>query len=128
MNRKGDERRTFGERRRDDRRSDANVVPDARGVPSNFSSGGTLGESGGHSMTGYGYNNASSSDADIRARVYEAIGQHSGVTGARIDVDVTDRTVTLRGRVPHDTVRRAAWDAAWSVAGVRRVDNKVIIE
>lgn len=65
---------------------------------------------------------------DIRHSITDAMHRRADVEAAQIHVDVDESgRVTLRGKVADWRARNAVEDAAWLVAGVRHVDNRVTV-
>ncbi|HET9985408.1 MAG TPA: BON domain-containing protein [Longimicrobiales bacterium] len=67
------------------------------------------------------------SDDDIRESVRENLFQDSFVEPERIEVDVREGVVTLRGDVSDFMEARYAWDDAWESPGVRGVINNLTV-
>lgn len=67
------------------------------------------------------------SDDDVIESVRENLFQDSFVHADRIDVDVDDGIVTLRGDVDDFLQARYAWDDAWESPGVRGVINNLTV-
>lgn len=69
-----------------------------------------------------------SQKSDIRNSIKEAMRRLADVHSSQVHVDVdAEGHVKLRGRVVGWQARNAVEDAAWMVAGVRDVDNRVRI-
>ncbi|MBX6363727.1 MAG: BON domain-containing protein [Gemmatimonadetes bacterium] len=66
-------------------------------------------------------------DDEIREAVRENLYQDSFVEPERIEVDVEDGVVTLRGDVSDFMEARYAWDDAWESPGVRGVINHLTV-
>ena len=68
------------------------------------------------------------STADIKRKIEGALARHAHVEAEGIRVRVTDgNTVVMEGHVDSWDERDAAEDAAWSVAGVQFVDDRLTI-
>jgi osmotically-inducible protein OsmY len=65
--------------------------------------------------------------SDIRSSIAAAFERHADVEAQHITVDVAGGKVTLGGKVDNWTERAAAERAAWSVAGVTAVDDRIEI-
>ena len=65
--------------------------------------------------------------SDIRSSLAAAFERQADVEAKRITVDVAGGKVTLGGKVDSWTERAAAERAAWSVAGVTAVDDRIEI-
>lgn len=63
--------------------------------------------------------------SDIRSRIQEALKRHAEREARDIDVEVSDSTVTLHGRVGSWAERAAVQGAAWAAPGISRVVNDV---
>lgn len=63
--------------------------------------------------------------ADVRAKILAALERHTNAEPNCIDVDVSAGRVMLSGKVRAWTERDVVERAAWSVAGVTRVDNRI---
>ena len=65
---------------------------------------------------------------DVKRRIQEALTRRAQVEANTIRVDVLDgNKVKLEGKVNSWEEREAAADAAWSVAGVQSVDDRLMI-
>lgn len=65
---------------------------------------------------------------DIKQRIEEALRRHAEVEAQGIRVHVADGgSITLEGQVDNWEERRAVERAAWSVAGVRTVEDRITI-
>lgn len=65
---------------------------------------------------------------DIKGRIEEALKRHAEVEAHSITVSVNDGgAITLEGEVDNWDERQAVERAAWSVAGVRTVDDRITI-
>ena len=65
---------------------------------------------------------------DIKQRIEEALKRHAEVEAHGISVSVGDGgAITLEGQVDNWDERQAVERAAWSVAGVRTVDDRITI-
>jgi osmotically-inducible protein OsmY len=68
------------------------------------------------------------STVDIKRKIEGALARHAHVEAEGIRVRVTDgNTVVMEGQVDSWDERDAAEDAAWSVAGVQFVDDRLTI-
>ena len=72
--------------------------------------------------------NSRASAQGIRADIVSALDRHTGSLGQLIAVVVRDGDVTLSGTVPNWWAREIARESAWSVAGVRRVLDNLIVD
>jgi hypothetical protein len=66
-------------------------------------------------------------DGDIRQFVREGLYGDSWLDAERIQVEVQDGVVTLRGEVADYMEARYAWDDAWESPGVRGVMNHLTV-
>lgn len=64
---------------------------------------------------------------EVRAKLAAAFERNADLEAGRITVDVADGKVVLGGKVNSWTEREAAERAAWSVAGVTTVDDRIAI-
>lgn len=64
---------------------------------------------------------------DIKERIEDALKRHAEVEARAIRVIVHDGKVSLEGTVDNWDERQAVENAAWSVAGVKSVDDRLII-
>lgn len=67
------------------------------------------------------------SDGEIERAVRQSLHQDGYIDAERIEVEVDDRVVTLRGEVDDYLEARYAWDDAWETPGVRGVLNHVTV-
>ncbi|MBX4927892.1 BON domain-containing protein [Rhizobium binae] len=67
------------------------------------------------------------SASDIRQRIENALRRNAEIEASGIKANVTGGDVTLQGDVHSWNERRAAEQAAWSVPGVTRVDNRIAV-
>lgn len=67
------------------------------------------------------------SSSDVKTRIEAALKRNAEVEAKRINVAVDDGTVTLDGHVQAWAERTAAENAAWSVAGVKRVEDRISV-
>lgn len=66
--------------------------------------------------------------SDVKQRILDALKRHAEVEAGRIQVSVRDSgKVSLEGDVDNWDERRAVERAAWSVAGVRAVEDHLRI-
>jgi osmotically-inducible protein OsmY len=66
-------------------------------------------------------------EADVQAKIEEALKRSAEVDARRINVHATDGRVTLSGNVRSAAERREAALAAWAAPGVREVENHVVV-
>ena len=66
-------------------------------------------------------------DEEIRQEVRQRLYQDSWVDADRIEVEVNDGVVTLKGEVEDFMEARYAWDDAWESEGVRGVLNHLAV-
>jgi osmotically-inducible protein OsmY len=64
---------------------------------------------------------------DIKKKIEDALKRHAEVEARAIRVMVQDGKVSLEGTVDNWDERQAVENAAWSVAGVKSVDDRLII-
>jgi osmotically-inducible protein OsmY len=67
-------------------------------------------------------------DGWLHMKVVAKLAADSGATARSINVDVTDRVVTLRGRVASQDSRDRAEAVAKGVSGVTGVRNRLVVE
>ncbi|MCZ7656837.1 MAG: BON domain-containing protein [Xanthobacteraceae bacterium] len=67
------------------------------------------------------------SAADIKARIEDALKRHALVEANAVKVTVRDDKVSLEGVVDSWSEREAIAQAAWSVAGVTAVDDRLAV-
>lgn len=67
-------------------------------------------------------------DDEIRDDVQEALFQDSWIEPDRIEVEVDNGIVTLKGEVRDFMEARYAWDDAWDTPGVRGVINQLTVQ
>lgn len=65
--------------------------------------------------------------SDIRKRIENAFRRDAELEARQIIIDVTDRTVTLRGHVRNWAERQAAERAAWAAPGVSAVIDHISV-
>lgn len=70
---------------------------------------------------------AGMSDGEIERAVRQSLYQDGYVDAERIQVEVDDQVVTLRGEVDDYLEARYAWDDAWETPGVRGVVNHLTV-
>lgn len=68
-----------------------------------------------------------SNDAAITSSVNAALARDPDLVAQRIEVDTVDGKVALRGNVANPQARERATQIAKSVAGVRSVDNQLVV-
>lgn len=71
---------------------------------------------------------AAVSPADVAARITSSLLRHARVDAGHIHVGVTGSDITLTGTVSSWAEHGQAEAAAWSPAGVTRVDNRLTVE
>lgn len=64
---------------------------------------------------------------DVSRRIHDALARHADREAKHIQVTVEGSTVTLRGQVDSWSEHRTAQGAAWSVPGVTRVVNDLLV-
>jgi hypothetical protein len=64
-------------------------------------------------------------DEALAATLSEAIEWYPATVFAEIEVSVQDHVVALWGRAPHRDAKRVAEALAWSLPGVRDVENRI---
>jgi osmotically-inducible protein OsmY len=65
--------------------------------------------------------------SDIKRKIEDALARHAKIEAGGIQVSIFDgNTISLQGKVDSWEERIAAENAAWSVAGVRSVENRLI--
>ena len=67
------------------------------------------------------------SAGDIRAHIQRAFHRFAQFDANRIMIHIDGGTVTLTGSVPTWFERNRAWQAAWTVPGVAKVDNRITV-
>jgi osmotically-inducible protein OsmY len=67
------------------------------------------------------------SSSDVKTRIEAALKRNAEVEAKSINVAVTDGTVILDGHVHAWAERTAAENAAWSAAGVKRVEDRISV-
>ena len=67
-------------------------------------------------------------DTWITARVSARIVEETLLNGSEINVDTTDRAVTLKGTVRSDVAKRRAGAIAGATEGVSRVVNQIVVK
>jgi len=65
--------------------------------------------------------------SDIKKKIEEALKRSAEAEARKIRVAVKDGTVTLEGHVDSWSERMAVENAAWSVPGVKRVEDKLVV-
>lgn len=70
---------------------------------------------------------AEPNDDDVRERVIQSLQSDGFLNADAIQVEVSDRVVTLRGEVSDFMEARYAWDDAWDAPGVRGVISKITV-
>ena len=65
--------------------------------------------------------------SDIKKRIEDALARHAEIEAQEIRVTVSDGKVSLEGKVDSWEERQAVENAAWSVAGVEAVDDRLTI-
>ena len=67
-------------------------------------------------------------DAAVDAKVRGAMATDVGMKTLRINVDVDQGVVTLKGKVDSEETRRKAAEVARKVSGVKSVNNELEVE
>lgn len=67
------------------------------------------------------------SEGDVKRKISQALHRSATAEASKIDVDVADGIVTLKGHVHAWYERKLAEDAAWSAPGVKRVIDQIRI-
>ena len=67
------------------------------------------------------------SQLDVKRKISEALHRSATLESSKINVDVADGQVTLKGHVKAWYERKLAEDAAWSAPGVTRVVDQIQI-
>jgi osmotically-inducible protein OsmY len=62
---------------------------------------------------------------DVRAKIHAALERNAEIEANNVTVSVTDRKVTLGGKVNAWTEREAIERAAWSVPGITQVEDRI---
>ena len=65
---------------------------------------------------------------DVSQRIKDALRRQAELDAGKIEVDVANGAVTLRGNVRSWAERREAEHAAWSAPGVIRVDDRLAVQ
>ncbi len=65
--------------------------------------------------------------SDIKKKIEDALKRSAEAEARKIRVAVKDGTVTLEGHVDSWSERMAVENAAWSVPGVKRVEDKLVV-
>ena len=65
--------------------------------------------------------------SDVKKKIEDALARHAEIEAQEIRVTVNDGKVSLEGKVDSWEERRAIENAAWSVAGVEAVDDRLTI-
>lgn len=66
-------------------------------------------------------------DAEIKREVMDQLYWDPGVDATKVAVTVANGVVTLAGYVPSAEAKNAAYDNAWTIAGLRSVVNRLEI-
>ncbi len=65
--------------------------------------------------------------ADVKRRIEEAFRRYAALDAGRVQVEVTDSTVKLRGAVHSWAERNQAQEAAWAAPGIVHVENDLLV-
>ena len=68
------------------------------------------------------------SDAEIKQRILDDLSWDSSIDSSKIAVVVNHGRVTLAGTVPTFSARNRATDAAYRIADVIQVDNRIVVK
>ncbi len=68
------------------------------------------------------------SDKTIKRKIMDQFAWDNRINPAKIDVDVNDAVVTLKGAVPTFSAKTAAEQTAWSLTKVKAVNNQLAVE
>lgn len=71
---------------------------------------------------------ATTDDEVLKRRIVNQLVQDARVDAADIQVVVVDGSVTLEGTVPTYFARQEAYQIAWSIQGVKNVNNRLTVE
>ncbi|MGY5854776.1 MAG: BON domain-containing protein [Candidatus Thorarchaeota archaeon] len=66
-------------------------------------------------------------DEMIKKTIIDQLFEYDGIDISNVEIDVTNRRVTLTGSVPNYTASEAALFVAWNTQGVIQVDNQLDI-
>ncbi|MGY5875694.1 MAG: BON domain-containing protein [Candidatus Thorarchaeota archaeon] len=66
-------------------------------------------------------------DEKIEKTIVDQLYEYDGIDISNVEIDVTNRRVTLTGNVPNYTASETALFVAWNTQGVIQVDNKLDI-
>jgi osmotically-inducible protein OsmY len=67
------------------------------------------------------------SPSNVKTLIEDALKRDAEIDAQAIRVDVVDGTVTLKGKVKAWSERRAAARVAWSLPGVRAVNDRISV-
>lgn len=79
-------------------------------------------------FTGVGPAGYQRSDEQIKDEVCDRLTRHGQIDARKIQIDVSDGDVTLRGAVPSRHMKRMAEDSIESVPGVQDINNELTIQ
>lgn len=68
------------------------------------------------------------SDAWITTKVKSALALNKNIDANQINVDTLNGEVTLRGNAPTDFAKKAAQEEAYSIRGVTKVNNMIVVQ
>jgi len=67
-------------------------------------------------------------DERIKQDIVDSLYWDGRVDASKVNVEVTDGEVTLKGKVSHYAAYRASVEDAWDISGVYKVDNQLVVE
>ena len=68
------------------------------------------------------------SDKTIKRKIMDQLTWDNRINPAKIDIDVNDAVVTLKGAVPTFSAKTAAEQTAWSLTKVKAVNNQLAVK